>query len=240
MDRPWCALVIALVAFVTGCPAPLLPPGGCVADCTGHVSGSSSVNLLVRSLLLRGADERPTYAFYAYLYFADKGLRAASTRGAAAAAVLQLFSDVGDIRELRLKESQLAVLHLPVASLGAAQRILKSGTPDSVTAGYDYDRARLLRRQIEMHTGIHLPSVALLGYAKPLLDPRTEVQVSHLYVIALDGMPDADVQDRILRFRDALELSVDRLQDLTPGATHPAQNYFALVGSALQGYGGPR
>lgn len=205
-------------------------------------AGWLSVSLLVRSFLLRGAPERPTYGFHAYLYFADNGLRTAPVRTAAAAAVLDLFSDVGDIRKLGLKDSQLAVLHVPIASIAAAEQVRERRTPDSLVAGYDYDRARLLKRQIETHTGIHLPSVALLGYAKPLFDRWTQVDGSHLYVIALEGMTDAEVQDRILKFRDALELDLDRLRDLQelPSATHLAQNYFALVGTALRRYGGPK
>lgn len=239
--RPVLLLALAAVALSLGCPPqPQWHGRGCESACgeipSSRLDGSYRINLLVRSFLRRGELEHARYAFYSYLFFADRGAVTAPARRAAAGAVLQLFSDVGDVAGLPIDHAQLAVLYVPVVSFKATSAIAKRGA-DQLVAEYDYDRARLLKGQIENATRMTLPRVALLGSSRPLGN-TTAIDPAQLYIVDLEHASDVEAEHLLSRFRDALESSYESLSAQVPPASHPALGYFEREGVVLASYHG--
>jgi hypothetical protein len=230
---------MVFLATVAACPMHCQPHPPPSRDCSTCVSTvpRQTVSLLVRAFLPRSSAERRAYAFHAYLLFADRTGDTDAERWAAATAVMRLFSDVRDVKELKLPESKLAILHLPVRSLRDAAAIMRAGDAQALVDLYDYDRVRLIKRDVEMKTRSTLPRVAILGSRVPLIDASV-IDPAQLYVVDLERMSSAEVEDRVAQFRDALESPRSELIDLEPTAATRAGGYFKRLGVALGGHTG--
>lgn len=223
------AAACVLLAVVAACP-PRPPAFDCSTCAT--TAPKRTINLLVRSLLPRGSTERRTYAFHAYLFFGDRTSRTEPARLAAAMAVIGLFSDVRDVSKLRIPEDKLAILHVMVGSQQDVARIKRLGAPIDLVQRYDYDRARLIKRDLETKTRIALPEVALLGSPLPLIG-APEIDPARLYVVDLGGITAREVEDRVAQFGEALESRRSDSMAALPTAATLAGGYFKRIGVAL-------
>jgi hypothetical protein len=192
---------VILCAFVicAACGGPQLSPrvskngvlGGSEAlfaePDAAHLTGSNKISLLARGFLQRGKDVDPSFGYYVYLYFRDKGEVGQATRLSAANAFVQLFDGVEALKGLSLTHNQLALFVAPIAEDTTPT------TGQELVADYDYDAADLLSKRLEAE----LPRVGILGSTSPL----TSATKDQMFAVDLCG-PAELVQSKVLGFKE--------------------------------------
>jgi len=209
----------------------------CVLDCaeapsSGLDGRGGQINLLARSFLPRGTLERTTYAFNVYIYFSENSSHTKEHRRAVAEAVLSLFRDVQDQANLPVLGTTRAILYIPVLAEADARAIVAALDPELFLKNYDYDRAKLIGKPVELRTGCVLPAVALLAHPTPIGEP---LDLEQLFVVDLSSMDSKDVEERVLSFRRHLESPMDRLQDFEYTAAPRARGFFESIAALAPG-----
>jgi hypothetical protein len=225
----WCA-ALALTACVG---APVVPGDGDVAGAPiASLDGTPArIDLLARQFLPAG--KRPTagYAEYCYLVFADQAKASSDARKAAAAAYLDLFSDVVEASKSASPE-HMAVIMAPVKDAAAAAALRKSRSLEAFLHAYDHDRASVLVAAFA-RAGKRLPSVSVVAYPTPL-EGADALALADAWVVPLTDP--ASAEDKFLRLRDALVVGAKSPEKPRPRLVMLALAIFreiGIVGSAL-------
>jgi hypothetical protein len=190
----------------------------------------SRVDLLARGFLAQGKQARPGFAYYGYLIFADRAAASLPARRAAAIAYLRLLDDVKDAPR-RVEVERLAVLYAPVVTQETAEDCRRTRDPQALLDGYDYQSARLVYNSLK-RSGAKVPSVALVGYPRPL-EAGASYAEEELYVVDLSEQGGERVESRLLEFRESLETGDGDASQGMPVALVKAKAFFKLVGLTL-------
>lgn len=190
----------------------------------------AKVSLLARAFLPGAKPSENGFAYYAYLLFAVKNRPTTTARLGAAAAYLDMFSDVSRAGEHGVPKQHMAVLYAPVLK-DEASRLIESKDPEVMLKAYNYDRARVIVGALRRE-GRKVPDVAIVGCRHPL-DQGAQVDIADVAVVDLMLSDDAKIRERMQSFETKLQVGKKELNESGENVLlHAVRQWFAIVGMA--------